>query len=379
MRDAEVVIVGAGPAGSALASMLGEAGVATILVDRLTFPRDKPCGEGLMPAGVEVLERLGIAMDPFPALSGVTYRVPGAGSAAGHFAKGRTGRAVRRVRFDQLLADHAAATPHVDARFGCAVEAIEVGSDGIGAVTTSGTVRARYVVGADGLRSRVARWMGWSREPRGRRRYALVGHAPAPAHGLDRVTVSVLEGSEVYAAPTGPDELLVAVLGGKRGLRADGESARAAYARMVTTAHPEVQIAADHPVQGAGPFWVRPSRVAGQGVFLLGDAAGFLDPLTGDGLSDGLVAAQQLARIIAAHEPGPERAYRRWEAGQWRRRVFVNRLALTLTGSSVLARRALRRLQQRPATLNRLLEINDGSQSLWSLSWRDWSALAGIR
>ena len=182
----------------------------------------------------------------------------------------------------------------------------------------------------------------------------------------------------MYAAPTGPDELLVAVLGGKRGLRADGESARAAYARMVTTAHPEVQIAADHPVQGAGPFWVRPSRVAGQGVFLLGDAAGFLDPLTGDGLSDGLVAAQQLARIIAAHEPGPERAYRRWEAGQWRRRVFVNRLALTLTGSSVLARRALRRLQQRPATLNRLLEINDGSQSLWSLSWRDWSALAGI-
>ena len=83
MRDAEVVIVGAGPAGSALASMLGEAGVATILVDRSTFPRDKPCGEGLMPAGVEVLEGLGIALDSFPALSGVTYRVPGAGSAVG--------------------------------------------------------------------------------------------------------------------------------------------------------------------------------------------------------------------------------------------------------------------------------------------------------
>ena len=95
-------------------------------------------------------------------------------------------------------------------------------------------------------------------------------------------------------------------------------------------------------------------------------------------MSDGLVAARELARIIASGEAEPERAYARWHARQWRRRVFVNRLALTLTGSSLLARRALRRLEQRPATLNRLLAINDGRRSPWSLSPRDWSALAGI-
>jgi flavin-dependent dehydrogenase len=212
--------------------------------------------------------------------------------------------------------------------------------------------------------------MGWSRDPRRPHRYAIAGHLAAPGHGIDRVLVTVLDGCEVYTAPTEPDELLVAVLGGKAHVN------REAYAAAVRAAHPDLCL--PKKVHGAGPFWVRPSRVAGKGVFLIGDAAGFLDPLTGDGMSDALVAARELARIIACDEPQPERAYRRWEAAQWRRRVFVNRLALALTGSSVLARRALRALQRRPVTLNRLLAVNDGSGSLWSLSPRDWSALAGI-
>jgi flavin-dependent dehydrogenase len=189
--------------------------------------------------------------------------------------------------------------------------------------------------------------------------------------------VTILDGCEVYTAPTGADELLVAVLGTKRGLRGQGESVRQAYARRVAEAHPGLSVDAVD-VHGAGPFWVRPSRVARAGVFLIGDAAGFLDPLTGDGMSDGLVAAQQLAALVAAKGHDAEGAYARWEAGQWRRRVFVARLARLLTGSSTLARRALRRMQTRPVTLNRLLEINDGTRSLWSLSARDWAALAGM-
>lgn len=336
--------------------MLGRAGVRTALFERAGFPRDKVCGEGLMPAGAAVLEGLGITVDAFPTLRGVTYRVPGAGSASGEFLHG-AGRGVRRTRFDETLARRAAATPNVDARFGCEVEDL-------------GMVKARLVVGADGLRSRVARWMGWARPPRAPGRYALAGHAVAPAQALDRVIVTLLDGCEVYTAPTGPDELLVAVLGGR------GHVTREAYAAAVRVAHPDIDVPDD--VRGAGPFWIRPSRVAGNGVFLLGDAAGFLDPLTGDGMSEALVAARALTTIIASGADRPEAAYARWEARQWRRRAFVNRLALTLTGSSVLARRALRRLEARPATLDRLLAINDGSRSLWSLSPRDWSALVGI-
>ena len=377
MSDVDVAVVGAGPGGSALAAMLGAAGVSTMLFDRSRFPRDKACGEGLMPSGVEVLERMGLDLGAFPPLDGVSYRIPGAGSASGRFARGRVGRAVRRVAFDGILAGCAASTPNVDARFGCAVASVLPYEGGVRLTTDGGDLSARFAVGADGLRSRVARSMGWRREPRSAR-YALVGHGLAPGHALDRVVVTLLDGCEVYAAPTSAEEVLVAVLARKDRLRRDGERARDAYTRIVASAHPEIAIPPAMRVHGAGPFWIRPRTVAGRGVFLLGDSAGFLDPLTGDGMSDALVAAEKLAGIIASGRARPEDAYRRWEAGRWRRRVFVNRLALALTGSSTVARRALRTLQRRPSTLNRLLAINDGTQSVWSLSLRDWSALAGI-
>jgi flavin-dependent dehydrogenase len=348
-----------------------------VLVDRATFPRDKACGEGLMPAGVGVLQRLGVDVDAYPRLAGVTYRVPGAGSAMGNFVNGRSGRGVRRLAFDAMLAERARSTRKVAASFGCAVRGLERRGATVAVKTDAGPLVARAVVGADGLHSQVAQWTGWSRPPRRERRYAFVGHAGAPGHGVESVLVTILEGCEVYTAPTGADELLIAVLGPRSGLRRDGETARQAYARHVAQAHPELSVAVS-TVRGAGPFWMRPARVAGDGVFLIGDAAGFLDPLTGDGMSDALVAAAQLAGILGARRAQPEAEYSRWEAAQWRRRLFVSRLALLLTGSSVLARRALRRLQARPVTLNRLLEVNDGSRSLWSLSPRDWAALAGV-
>ena len=367
------MIVGAGPAGSSLAIMLGEAGVDTVLLDRATFPRDKACGEGLMPSGVRVLESLGVDLAGFPRLTGVTYRVPRAGSASGDFLDGKTGRGTRRMAFDVMLAERAAATRNVRALFACEVSGI----DGRTVMTATGDVAGRAVVAADGIHSQLARWMGWSRPARRPHRYAFAGHAPAPGHGIDRIVVTVLDGCEVYTAPTSGDELLVAVLGTKSGLREDGETAQHAYERHVADAHPQLSVAGA-AVRGAGPFWVRPSRVAGDGVFLIGDAAGFLDPLTGDGMSDALVAASKLSGILASQVENPEAVYARWESAQWRRRVLVSRLALLLTGSSVLARRALRRLQGRPVTLNRLLEVNDGSRSLWSLSVRDWAALAGV-
>jgi flavin-dependent dehydrogenase len=375
--DAEVAVVGAGPAGSALAAMLGRAGVRTVLLDRARFPRDKPCGEGLLPAGVSVLEEIGVPLHPFPTLGGVSYRVPLAGSANGDFVNGTTGRGVRRLAFDHLLAGHAQSTPNVEAWFGCDAGGLELRSRDVVLRTNAGDIGCRFVIGADGLRSRVAGWMGWARAPRSRR-FGLVGHLAAPRHGVDRVVVTLGPAAEVYSAPTGPDELLVAVLSSKRGLRDRDEPAREAYARHVRSAHPELSVPGDVTVHGAGPFWVRPTRVAAGPVFLLGDAAGFLDPLTGDGMSDALVAARKLASLISSEEPDPALHYRRWERGQWRRRLFVNRLALTLTGSSGFARRALRGLQRRPSTLNRLLEINDGTRGISSLSLRDWTALVGV-
>jgi len=118
--------------------------------------------------------------------------------------------------------------------------------------------------------------------------------------------------------------------------------------------------------------------VAGDRVFLVGDAAGFVDPLTGDGMSAGLVAAKRLAYMLAQRGPRPEADYRHWERTQWRRRLWMGRLALTLTTSPGAARRAMRGLMKRPQTLDRLLEVNQGSRSLAAVSIRDWVALGGI-
>jgi flavin-dependent dehydrogenase len=377
MTDAEVAIVGAGPVGSALAIMLGRAGRRTILLDRARFPRDKACGEGLLPAGARVLEQLGIGLEALPALAGVTYRVPTAGSVQGRFV-GRVGRGARRLAFDEQLANAAALTPNVEAAFGCKAIGVEQTPDGVSVETEGGAIRARFLVGADGYRSQVAGWLGWRRPPQAPHRYALVGHFDAPGHGFDRIVVTLLDGCEVYLAPTGPAELLVALLGSKAGLRRESEAVGEAYTRRAAEAHPELAGCGHTAVQGAGPFWTRPSTIAEGRVFLVGDAAGFLDPLTGDGITAGLLAADRLSTLLGEDQPRAAEAYKACEGRRWRRRVFMGRLALTLCGSSGLARRAIRGLAKHPAALDRLLEVNEGTRSPFSLAARDWVALAGV-
>jgi menaquinone-9 beta-reductase len=375
--DADVAIVGAGPVGSALAIMLGRAGKRTILLDRARFPRDKACGEGLMPAGARVLEQLGIGLETLPALAGVTYRVPTAGSVQGRFAGG-VGRGVRRLAFDEELANAAALTPNVEAVFGCKAIGVEHSTVGVRVETTGGAIAARFLVGADGYRSQVAGWMGWRRPSQPPYRYALVGHFDAPGHRFDRIVVTLLDGCEVYLAPTGPAELLVALLGSKEGLRRESEQVGEAYTRRAAEAHPELAGCGHTAIQGAGPFWTRPSKIAEGRVFLVGDAAGFLDPLTGDGITAGLLAASHLGTLLREEQPRAADAYRSWDGRRWRRRVLMGRLALTLSGSSGWARRAIRGLAKHPAALDRLLEVNEGTRSPFSLTPRDWAALAGV-
>src|ERR1700738_5438010 len=116
--DADVVGVGGGPVGSVLAMLLGRSGVRTVVLEKSRFPRDKPCGEGLMPGGVAVLDRLGVDLvgAGFPPLHGVRYRLAG-GSAAGAFRSG-VGCGVRRTRLDPLLAGRAGATSGGDVPLG---------------------------------------------------------------------------------------------------------------------------------------------------------------------------------------------------------------------------------------------------------------------
>ena len=219
--------------------------------------------------------------------------------------------------------------------------------------------------------------MGWARPPQSGPRFGLLSHLPSPRHGLQRVVVTLLPDLEAYLAPAGEDELLLAFLGPLRLLRRETESGRGAYIRHLAEAHPELQGLAPGRVLGTGPFLGRPSQIALGRVFLVGDAAGFVDPLTGDGISCGLEAARELARLLA-RSGEPDSAYRRWGQVQWRRRLTVGRLALRLSSSPFFGRRAIRGLAKQPGALDRLLEVNQGLRPLHLLPPRDWASLAGF-
>jgi 2-polyprenyl-6-methoxyphenol hydroxylase-like FAD-dependent oxidoreductase len=382
--DAQVIVVGGGPVGSVLAMLLGRSGIRTLVLEKTSFPRDKPCGEGLMPGGVAVLEQLGIdlAREGFPPLDGITYRTLEGGATFGAF-RSRPGLpdhgfGVRRLRFDALLAERAAATPNVELRTGSAVRAIERAGDGFRLETDAGRLSAARVVGADGLRSTTRGMLGWSRPPARPHRHALVGHLAVPRHRVRGVIVTLLPANEVYLAPSGSDELLAVVLGPPGSLRSSAASVLESYRRTVAAAHPEFSGAEVGRIRGAGPFRVGSRTVAERGAFLVGDAAGFIDPITGDAMSAGFRAAAHLAGLLADALPAAEARYRRWYAAQWRTRRLVTALALGLSGSPWLAKRALSGVGRHPEALEALLEVNSGIRRLGSVPLRTWSALAGI-
>jgi flavin-dependent dehydrogenase len=371
--DADVVVIGGGPVGASLGMLLPRAGLRAVVLDRAQFPRDKPCGEGLMPSGAAVLRDLGVdlAAEGFPPVRGVRYRLHGGGTAFAAFAG--PGFGVRRLRLDALLAERAGVC------CGVAATGLRARPDGVEVETASGTLRARALVGADGLRSQVRAWMGWERPPRSPRRHALVGHWEFPGHELDEITVTLLGDVEVYVAPCSSSELLAAVLGPRGSLRLPESTVMDSYRQIVTRAHPELRDSGlSGRVWGAGPFRTAPANVATGRVFLAGDAAGFCDPLTGEAMAAGLAQARALAGFLAEDVDSAAARYRRWHRTQWRRRRVVGGLALALTGSDGLARRAMAGLARRPAALERLLEVNDGSRGLATIRPRDWTALAGL-
>jgi 2-polyprenyl-6-methoxyphenol hydroxylase-like FAD-dependent oxidoreductase len=381
--ETDVAIVGAGPVGSALALMLARRGQRVLLMEKTTFPRDKPCGEGLMPSGVAILEELGIRLAPadFPRVWGVRYRSSDGRSAFGAFrqddGKPVAGAAVRRLKLDPLVAAYAAEHPLVTFREGVALRGLDHCGVTMRLRTSAGDVVARRVVAADGIGSPVRRWMGWERPSRGRRR-GLVCHLHHPAHGLEEIVVTILDGTETYVAPTGPDEVLAVVLGDHRRLGGAHASLPQAYRATITSAHPEFGFEPTGPLLSAGPFLVKPRRVAGGAVFLAGDAAGFIDPLTGDGMAAGLSAARELARLLVEAPDTAAQAYQAWHARQWRRRRFVTGLAMTLSRHPALAGRALQGMTRNPAALESLIRLNGGGHPLSSVPTRAWLALVGI-
>ncbi len=365
--DADVLVVGAGPAGSAAAAALARAGRSVLLVEAQRHPRPKPCAEYASPRILEELRRIGLDDADWQAearpLRGMrVVRGDDAVELAYHDRAGRPRVAwgLDRERFDAALAAHAAACG-ADLRERTRFEEV-TWSDGrvTGARVRDANgrrrrLRAAWVVGADGARSRVARSVGAERPVVLPRRLGLVAHVAGAAGPQDTGEMHLGRGFYVGLAPLRDGLLNVGMA------LPLSDSRRAAEARFQAAirALPAVAARLDAgrrvtPLRGSAPIGHRVSRAAGPGWVLIGDAAGFVDPFTGEGIHRALRSARAAAEALLQNDEPPERRYR-----AARRAAFAAKSTLTWTIQGMLAAGpvmgyALRRLESRPA-LTRVL------------------------
>ena len=325
----DVTVVGGGPAGAAVAIALGQRGVRVVLYEQSALPRLKPCGEGLLPHGVAALRALTGELPAAPRVRGLRFVVHGTAVDA-DFPSGH-GLVVRRDRFDRWLLERAAATPNVDVRLG----------------TPYRPGGERMVVGADGKRSMFHRRL--PAYPSASPRVGLSTHV-AGLEGLgDQVEVFFHREGELYLAPTGDGEALVAALFHRTSFRRDG----IAY---LLQAIPELRSRAQHvtfttPVLACSPLGLRVPHLTAPGLLLIGDAAGAPDPITGDGISLALTSAIPAAEAIVS---GNLTEYARQRRQQGR---TADRLAALLLRISHVEGRAATALLQRPALVPTLLDV----------------------
>jgi flavin-dependent dehydrogenase len=320
-RRYDALVVGAGPAGSAVATLLAQTGVRVALVDRAVFPRPKACAEYLSPEAGRVLARLGalpaVEAEHPARLAGMRVVSPDGTSFAGRFSGARAfrpfaehGLALPRERLDYVLAGAAvAAGATLFERTRLERLDREPGGAIVAALRSARAVerlQAAVVVGADGLGSRVARWMGVARRG-ARQRLALVAHVADARDVGELGEMHVAAGAYVGLAAVGHGLTNVAAVADLAALPAGDPEARwrAILARFPRVAERLAGATRVSPVRAVGPFSRWTTRATGDGALLVGDAADFYDPFTGEGIYAALRGAElAAARLRPALEAG---------------------------------------------------------------------------
>lgn len=353
--EVEVAVIGGGPAGLATAAELVRRGLSVAVFEAQEGELDKACGEGLMPVGVQLLRGLGVEVRRFRPFYGIRYEL-GSRWAEGRFREG-PGWGIRRLELSRALRE---VLPEGVLHQGVRVLGFEQRGDRVHLDLRGGTVSCRYLVGADGLNSFVRRTLeGSGARPSTLRRWGIRRHFRL-APWSDKVTVMLGDRVESYITPVGDDQVGVAFLWEPTLLSTPGGRER--LYQFLLARFPELQqrLAAAEPVseiRAVGPLW-RNCRSVQQGrVALVGDASGYTDALTGEGITLALQQAHDLAAALAAGRPS---AYRR--AHLWHRLPYEisTRLVLSLVRGRRLAPLAVTLLHRYPRLFSALLSLSMG-------------------
>ena len=386
--EIDVLVVGGGPAGMAAGISFGRSGLRTLVCERGPLPADKPCGEGLMPTGLQYLERLGISAyldrDHTHPFLGIHYLPTSGTGASARFAEG-PGQGIRRTELSRAFCDRARKIDGLEVRPRTPVTLGARGPNGAEAWLGGRRVTARLIVGADGIRSEVRRWAGLQGVSHRKRRFAVQQHFRCQPWS-DYVEVHWAGDAEAYVTPCGREEVGVALLweaeekktgGGQRLM----ESLLSRFPRL------SASLRGARPSAGAraiGPMHQVARSPICDGVALVGDASGYLDAITGEGISLALAQVQALYDSIGPWMLSNDRVptarelrdYSRRTSGMVRQHRLITRFVLFLSRHPRLAARAIKGLGRQPELFRWLLSANMGAASATSIPKLEMMRLA---
>ena len=357
--DCDVLIAGGGPAGLAVAISAAINGLSAIVIERRSSAPDKACGECLMPPAVRALEQLGVRdlVDPafISPIEGIRFKIAG-----GAFAQARLpvpgGLGVRRIALTEAMVQRARGLG-AEIRERTSALRFVVEPDRVITETNAGPIRSRFLAAADGLSSRLRVSAGLQATTYGPQRFGLRQHFRVPPW-THFVEVHLADGVEAYVTPVGPTRVGVAFLWNNR----ERVSIDKLLGRFPALAARVAGATVDSRPLGAGPMARLVLARTANRFALVGDAAGYVDAITGEGLSLALISATTLGTILPeVLKRGATRsaliAYERDCERRFRHYSLVTRTMLAFAGRPALHGPVIAILARHPRVLSALLKF----------------------
>ena len=352
----DVVIAGGGPAGLAAAIRSAQRGFRTVLYERQAGLPDKACGEGLMPSGARELERLGVRIpqDQCAPFRGIRY-LQEDGTAIEAAFRGGAGTGIRRVALEEALRARALDCG-AELQHG-AVAGFAAQADRVAVETGGGTLEARLLIAADGLNSPLRRAAGLQAQRAGDPlRFGVRRHFQL-APWTDFVEVYWAPGVEAYVTPVSPRAVNVAFLRD----RDAGDGFEQLLERFPRLQERVAGAPSGSEARGAGPLLQRVRGAFAQRLALVGDAAGYVDAITGQGLSLAFSSAALLVEALPADlatDLGPAlRLYQKRLLPRWLAYALPARALVALSRRPALRRAAFRSLGAVPGAFGAIVRL----------------------
>ena len=291
----DVIIVGGGPAGLFAGIVCARNKLKTLILEKKVYPIDKTCGEGIMPSGIEYLRKLGITpflkKYPYHHFNGIRYISKKGRTAEANFKKG-SGWGIQRIALSSALLECASTFPNLEIQTGVLAKYNLEGNPEV--IIDNKTLSPKLLIGADGLHSRIRKLANLEALSPRLKRWGVRQHFKVEPWSLF-VEIYWNFGLEAYVTPVSSSCVNVSFLWDTK-LYKPRQSGKNLFASLLEE-FPELQARIKKAVvldesKAAGTLYQKTKDVVNEKILLLGDAAGFLDPITGEGIS--LAAKQAL-------------------------------------------------------------------------------------